>query len=75
MDGEWVTLAVSSGVVVGSLVASVRAWLSARRSLPKATLKVDGHTVELDSASPEDAEKIVQAWLAKFPAEGREREK
>ena len=64
MAAELVVLAVSSGAVVVSTVASLSAWLSARRSTVKVTIRRGRDVVELDARRPLDAEMIIKAFLA-----------
>jgi hypothetical protein len=72
MGVEFLTIILSFGAVAASIGASVAAWIKARGRTHKITLTIDGATLELHTARPEDAEKIIEAWLARFPAEERE---
>ncbi len=65
---EWLVTMSASGGLLSTVVATVNDWLS-RRTVPhKVTLTIDGDTVELSSATPEEQRELVQAFVRRHGA-------
>jgi hypothetical protein len=60
---EWlVTLSGGGGVFV-SVIGTIKAWLGSRAGAHKVTVTIDGDTLELSSASPEERAQLVETFV------------
>jgi hypothetical protein len=68
MDAQLVVLAVSAGTVATTLVTALRQWLKARRTT-SISIRIGGDTLKLDSLNTDQAERIIEQFLAEHPTE------
>jgi hypothetical protein len=60
---EWlVTLSGGGGVFV-SVIGTIKAWLGGRAGAHKVTVTIDGDTLELSSATPEERAQLVESFV------------
>ena len=63
MVTEWVVTLGASGGAFALVVGTVRDWLTRRRGAHKVTVTIDGDTLELEAASPEERAELVTAFV------------
>ena len=63
MVTEWVVTLGASGGAFALVIGTVRDWLSRRRGAHKVTVTIDGDTLELEAASPQERAELVTAFV------------
>lgn len=63
MVTEWVVTLGASGGAFALVIGTVRDWLSRRRGAHKVTVTIDGDTLELEAASPQERAELVSAFV------------
>jgi hypothetical protein len=61
---EWAQVVVGLAGSFGPLVAALRGWIG-RNPDAAITLEIDGDKITLDKASPDDRQRLVEAFLAR----------
>jgi hypothetical protein len=61
--GELLVTLSASGGVFATVVAAVRDWLGRRAGGHKVTLTIDGDTLELDGASPDERSELIATFV------------
>lgn len=64
---EWAQLVVGLAGTIGPMITALRAWLG-RHPHAAVTLEIDGDTLTLAEASPEDQRRLVETFLARHGA-------
>jgi hypothetical protein len=64
---EWAQLVVGMAGTIGPMLTALRAWLG-RHPRAAVTLEIDGDTLTLAEASPEQQQQLVETFLSRHGA-------